>query len=94
MVRLAGRVHSDKLTVRRTEELVREYLAGTQEQRPNKPERTTPKEFDDASRTIQEALTLPVRVKPSRGGGKIEIRFRERQQLEAIVALLTSKGSD
>jgi len=33
---------------------------------------------------------LPVRVKGLRSGGKIEIRFREPQELEALVSLLTA----
>jgi hypothetical protein len=33
---------------------------------------------------------LPVRVKSLRSGGKVEIRFREPQELEALVSLLTS----
>jgi ParB family transcriptional regulator, chromosome partitioning protein len=92
MVRLAERVHKERLSVRKTEELVREHLAG--ERKPDRPRKATPKEFDDASRAMQEALELPVRVRPSRGGGRIEIRFREREQLEAIVALLSTRDPD
>jgi ParB family chromosome partitioning protein len=47
-------------------------------------------EFDQASQLIHEALELPVRVKPSRRGGKVEIRFRKREELDALVTLLTS----
>lgn len=96
MVRLAGRIHQEKLSVRKTEELVRAALAGQGEEppEPRTPDPgAEPTQFDEASRMIQEAITLPVKVKPARKGGKIEIRFREQHQLEAIVTLLTSRDT-
>lgn len=96
MVRLAERIHREKLSVRKTEELVRTALAGEGEEAAAPKDSGSgaePTEFDEASRMIQEAITLPVRVKPARKGGKIEIRFRERHQLEALVTLLTSRDT-
>lgn len=92
MTELARKVGAEKLSVRRTEELVREVLAGP----PTVPQqgRKTPEEFDEASRLIRETLDLPVRVKSLRSGGKVEIRFREARQLEALVSLLTSRNDD
>ena len=93
MVRLAERVLKEKLSVRRTEELVRERLSGDRERLREEPQDDeTPGEFDEATSLIQEALGLPVRVRPSRRGGKIEIRFRQREELEGIIALLTSRN--
>ena len=97
MVRLAQRVQAEKLSVRRTEELVREYLSG--DTKPPETEETeavrttdrTPGEFDNVSRLVGEALELPVKIKASRRGGKIEIRFRERSELEALITLLTAR---
>ena len=94
MVQLAQRVQTERLSVRRTEELVREYLSGRQETRQRGPEQENNQalsEFDQASRLMHEALDLPVRVKPSRRGGKVEIRFRRREELDALVTLLTSR---
>jgi ParB family chromosome partitioning protein len=93
MVQLAQRIQAEKLSVRRTEELVREYLSGHQTPRQRGPEDESeaPDEFDEASRLMREALELPVRVRPLRRGGKVEIRFREKEELEAIIALLTPK---
>jgi ParB family transcriptional regulator, chromosome partitioning protein len=88
MVHLAQRIQAERLSVRKTEELVREYLSGAQEA-PQPQERSeTPVEFDDASRLMREALELPVRVKPLRRGGKVEIRFREKEELDALMTLL------
>ena len=90
MVELAQRIQAEKLSVRRTEELVRDYLSSPHRAPRAEPaeESETQGEFDEASRLMREALELPVRVKPLRRGGKVEIRFREREQLEALMTLL------
>jgi hypothetical protein len=41
---------------------------------------------------MREALELPVKVKPLRRGGKVEIRFRQKEELDAILALLAPNG--
>jgi ParB family chromosome partitioning protein len=88
MVHLAQRIQAERLSVRKTEELVREYLSGAREA-PQPQERSeTPVAFDEASRLLREALELPVRVKPLRRGGKVEIRFREKEELDALMTIL------
>jgi ParB family transcriptional regulator, chromosome partitioning protein len=91
MVQLAQRIQVERLSVRKTEELVREYLSGAREARPTQPQQRseTPVEFDEASRRMREALELPVRVKPLSRGGKVEIRFREKEELDALLTLLS-----
>ncbi len=98
MLHVAEKVHAEKLSVRKTEEMVRDELSGSQgntkfEEKPQQEPPTLVDEFGEASRIIQEALMLPTRVRPSRKGGKIEIRFREREELEALITLLTSNGT-
>jgi ParB family transcriptional regulator, chromosome partitioning protein len=95
MTELAHKVAAGKLSVRKTEELVREALAGPRAapHAGSASPGTTPAKFHEASRLIREALELPVRVKSLKGGGKVEIRFREPQQLEALVSLLTSQNN-
>ena len=92
MAQIARRVHEEKLSVRQTEELVRGQAAETPETAPTDTHTPvqTPAAFDEASRVIREAIELPVRVKSFRSGGKVEIRFTDQEQLEALVALLTS----
>lgn len=96
MVQLSQRVQAGKLSVRQTEELVRGQAAGPQEAATTTSRATpqTPEAFDEASRVIREAIELPVRVKSFRRGGKVEIRFTDHEQLEALVALLTSAQND
>ena len=93
MAQLAQRIQAERLSVRRTEELVREHLSGDHGARRAEPEDgdEAPGEFDEASRLMREALELPVRVKPLRRGGKVEIRFRERGELDALMTLLVPK---
>ena len=93
MTELAGRVTAEKLSVRKTEELVRELLASPRATADPAPDQSgaTPAEFHQASRLMHEALELPVRVKSLKSGGKVEIRFQDIQQLEALVSLLTSQ---
>jgi ParB family chromosome partitioning protein len=93
MTRLAQRVVDEKLSVRKTEQLVREMLGSPGDTRSAMPQRgtTTPDEFHQASRLMREALELPVRVKSLKSGGKVEIRFRQTEELKALVSLLTSR---
>jgi ParB family chromosome partitioning protein len=96
MLRVAERVQAEKLSVRRTEELVREELARPQmspeaDEKPGK-EQEVADQYGEASRLIGEALMLPTRVRALRKGGKVEIRFRKEEELEALVALLTTKS--
>jgi ParB family transcriptional regulator, chromosome partitioning protein len=91
MVHLAQRIQEERLSVRKTEELVREYLSGAREAPQTRERSETPVEFDEASRLMREALELPVRVKPLRRGGKVEIRFREKEELDALMTLLVPK---
>jgi ParB family chromosome partitioning protein len=92
MMSVAKRIQTDKLSVRRTEEIVREYGSSPVEPEPDAaPEPSDgQEELQHASRIIEGALGLPVRVRPFRRGGKLEIRFREVEELEALVRLLAS----
>ena len=98
MLRLAKRVQAERLSVRKTEELIREELAVPRESREVKAkpreEREELDRYREISRRIQDALTLPTRVRPSRKGGRVEIRFREKEELETLVAMLTANGGE
>lgn len=96
MLRVARRVQAEKLSVRKTEELVREELAEPRaalEVEEPRDEQEVADEYGAAARRVQEVLALPTRIRASRKGGKIEIRFRQKEELEAIVALLTANSA-
>jgi ParB family chromosome partitioning protein len=89
---LARRIQAEKLSVRKTEELVRDRgtsASESQGQETKTAESKHPEEFEEASRLMQEALGLRVQVKPYRRGGKVEIRFRGTEELESLLSLLT-----
>lgn len=94
MLRVADLVQTEKLSVRKTEDLVREQLAEPREsQKATEKTQEQPQpsdEYGEAARQIQDALTLPTRVRASRRGGKLEIRFRQKEELETLMALLTA----
>ena len=98
MLRVAGLVQAEKLSVRKTEELVREELSRPREspeatEKPREEQEEEPvDEYGEASQRIQTALTLPTRVRATRRGGRLEIRFRHQEELEALVALLTANS--
>jgi ParB family transcriptional regulator, chromosome partitioning protein len=94
MTRLASKVEAEKLSVRKTEELVRELQGSPRETSHSTSQvgTTIPDEFYEASRLMHEAIELPVRVKSLKSGGKVEIRFRQTEELRALVSLLTSRN--
>lgn len=96
MLHVAEKVQVQKFSVRKTEELVREELAKpetTPEAEKSREEQEVVDRYADASRKIQDALALPARVRASRRGGRVEIRFHKQEELEALVALLTANGA-
>lgn len=91
MSRLAEKVKAEKLSVRKTEESVRQQNTEPQErvQDTKLVTRTAPEEYMQASQVIGEFLSLPVKVSAHRRGGKLEIRFQKQEELESLVELLT-----
>lgn len=93
MLELAGKVESQRLSVRRLEQLVRDRLSGGQDDSGSKAaesDTARTEATEQASSAIQEATSLPTRVRKTKTGGKLEIKFREDEELEALVRLLTS----
>lgn len=91
MLRVARRVQDGKLSVRKTEEIVRERLAQPRTETPESPQpeaEETADEYGEASRRIQESLGLQARIRSARKGGRLEIRFRDREELEGLLVLL------
>ena len=91
MLSLAEKIRTEKLSVRKTEELVRQQNSGLREEAQDAElaRRTAPEEYIQASQVIEEFLSLPVKVSANRRGGKLEIRFQKREELESLVELLT-----
>lgn len=95
MLELAKKVESQRLSVRKLEQLVRDRLAGQENNASEATEANTAQTeaTEQASSAIQEAISLPTRVRRTKRGGKLEIKFSEDEELEALVRLLTSNES-
>jgi ParB family chromosome partitioning protein len=79
------------LTVRQIEALVRRL---TDEPGAAKPAaRPADPALDDLRDELYGLLEAPVRIHSGKRGGRLEISFRDRDELERIVALLRSLGS-
>ena len=91
MLHLAERVRAEKLSVRKTEESVRQQNSESKEEvQGSEPvSKTAPEEYMKASQAIGEFLSLPVKVSAYRRGGKVEIRFQRQEELESLMELLT-----
>lgn len=93
MITVAQKVHAEKLSVRKTEEIVRgqlvEPLTKAAEARQVGVQESSADEYAEAARFVQESLGLQTRIKPGRGGaGRVEIKFQNREELEGILTLL------
>ena len=88
---LTNKLMEEKLSVRETEAIAR-LLAG-RENTKNAPSTrvAAPPSFKKAARSMSKILELPVRVKTVQGKNKIEIQFKDEEELQRVVAVLTEK---
>ncbi len=91
--RVARLVVREGLTVRQTEELVRKLG----EAAPPKPRAAadpdTEAYFADLTDELYGLLEAPVRIRAATRGGRVEIAFKDRAELERIAAVLRSLKS-
>jgi ParB family transcriptional regulator, chromosome partitioning protein len=88
--RVARVVVREGLTVRQTEELVRKLGEAS----PAKPKAASDPDADayfaDITDELYGVLDAPVRIRTASRGGRLEIGFKDRAELERIVAVLRS----
>lgn len=86
---LTNKLMEEKLSVRETEALAR-LLAGREKAASTPSSRVpTPQSFKKAARSMSKILELPVRVKTVQGKNKIEIQFKDEDELQRVVAVLS-----
>ncbi len=89
--RVARAVVERGLTVRQTEDLVRSLAEPA-------PARGAPRRaarddaWDDLVEELYGVLEVPVRIHAGKRGGRVELRFRDRAELERLVERLRSLG--
>jgi ParB family transcriptional regulator, chromosome partitioning protein len=89
--RVARLVVARGLTVRQTETLVRAAQdAARTEPRPSARPQVRDAAFDDVVEELFGLLEVPVRIRSGKRGGSLELRFRDRDELDRLVALLRS----
>ena len=81
-IRLAEKVVAEGLSVRATENLAPLFSAG---ETPKTPRPVTPQSFKKAARVLRQVFNTNVRVKSSRGKNKIEIEFKDEEELSRIL---------
>ena len=81
-IRLAEKVVTEGLSVRATENLAPLFSAG---ETPKTPRPATPQSFKKAARVLRQVFNTSVRVKSSRGKNKIEIEFKDEEELSRIL---------
>jgi ParB family chromosome partitioning protein len=93
MREVAERIAAERLSVRKTEEIVRAKLGretegGASDDGASRP--PPPREYGEAARRIEQALSMPAKIRSTRRGGKLEIAFHGTEQLEALISRLTT----
>lgn len=86
-IKLAQKVVAENLTVRQTENLAPLISVTRDEIKPKNP---APQYFKRAARTLRQALDTTVKVKQVRGKNKIEIEFKDEDDLIRIIDQLSS----
>ena len=85
--RLARKVIDEHLTVRQTENLAPLFSGREVERKQRTP---SPQAFKRAARQLRRVLDANVKVRQVRGKNKIEIEFKDEDELARIIDVLTS----
>lgn len=80
--RLTRKLVEEKLSVREAEALARLFSGKKYENA--KPKTPMPKEYRKVARTLKDVLDTPVKVKSVNGKNKIEIEFKDEDDLERL----------
>ena len=81
-IKLAEKVVAEGLSVRATENLAPLFSAG---ETPKTTRPATPQSFKKAARVLRQVFNTNVRVKSARGKNKIEIEFKDEEELSRIL---------
>lgn len=84
-ISLAEKIARDQLSVREAENLARLIAAGSEE----RPKRTPlPRSYKVVAKELRKRFGTPVKVKSARGKNKIEIEFKDEDDLQRIYELI------
>ena len=90
-IRLAQKVVNEGLSVRATENLAPLFSVGEE---PKKPKAATPQSYKKAARALRQVFNTNVKVKSSRGKNKIEIEFKDEEELSQILSVVMNSAEE
>lgn len=91
-IKLAEKVVADGLSVRATENLAPLFSVG---ETPKAPRPVTPQSYKKAARVLRQVFNTNVRVRSTRGKNKIEIEFKDEDELARILEqVMTAEQED
>lgn len=82
-IKLAEKVVAEGLSVRATENLAPLFSVGDT---PRAPRPVTPQSYKKAARVLRQVFNTNVKVRATRGKNKIEIEFKDEDDLQRILA--------
>lgn len=91
--KLTEKMVQEKISVREAETLAR-LFAGKKEKGENAARIPTPKMFKSVARALRESFNTNVRVKTVQGKNKIEIEFKDEEELERLFETMTAYKKD
>lgn len=90
-IRLAEKVVAEGLSVRATENLAPLFSVG---ETPRAPRAVTPQAYKKAARVLRQLFNTNVKVRSSRGKNKIEIEFKDEEELQRILSSMVEREVD
>ena len=90
-IRLAQKVVNEGLSVRATENLAPLFSVGEE---PKKTKSVTPQSYKKAARALRQVFNTNVKVKSSRGKNKIEIEFKDEEELSQILSVVMNSAEE
>lgn len=90
-IRLAQKVVDEGLSVRATENLAPLFSVGDE---PRKPKAVMPQSYKKAARALRQVFNTNVKVKSSRGKNKIEIEFKDEEELSQILSVVMNNTEE
>lgn len=90
-IRLAQKVVDEGLSVRATENLAPLFSVRDE---PRKPKAVMPQSYKKAARALRQVFNTNVKVKSSRGKNKIEIEFKDEEELSQILSVVMNNTEE
>lgn len=90
-IKLAEKVVTEGLSVRATENLAPLFSVGDA---PRPPRPVTPQSYKKAARVLRQVFNTNVKVRSTRGKNKIEIEFKDEDELQRILAFMVDADQE